>query len=125
MHIYGGPNPEHSVYMVKFERVRRDIYVTQPGDLDTEHRKMAILLEILGKIALLRENEPDEVDAGDLRIVNLESRKEIVVANFSTTLGLPVTDIARERTLFTIGDQSPGFNIKKGPYKLFQGKINI
>ncbi len=105
------PNTE---YYSKFIRLEGDIFVGRPY-LQDGHLKIAEMDNLSERIQQLRTTNPNQVDAGYLKI----EPDTIVVWNDSEMLELPVRgheSEARAITLQAFEQQTPGRSIKESMF---------
>ena len=109
---YAVPTNEIPLYSCKFIRVKDKIYVTSPNDIDTLHHTLAETDGINDELFKLIRSNPNDVDAGQITVLNNESRKRVRVSMSSIGYGIPLTDQARVNTAEIIGRLTPGYEIR-------------
>lgn len=92
----------------KFLRVGNEIYITEPDDLETFHYQLAEKHEVLERIKDWKTGNKDEVDGGRIFVDGMVIR---IGAN-STSLGLPLTQKARDITVQKLKRKNPKFSIR-------------
>lgn len=92
----------------KFIRVGNEIYIIGPEENLKFHIELAKKEKVLERIEVLKVQNPDSVDGGQLFF----SGKLIRVGLSSTTLDIPLTEKAREITLQVLKKHLPDYSIK-------------
>lgn len=92
----------------KFIRIGNDIYITEQNDLKTLHIELAKQHKIDERVEFLKNNNPDEVDGGIIFLSGTVLR----IGSVSTSLGIPLTNQAREITLEKLKKRIPRYSIR-------------
>jgi len=95
-------------FQSKFIRVGNDVFITNPDDLTTLHIQLAELHKVLDRIYDSKTGNKDEVDGGEIFV----DRKVIRIGSHSTSLGLPLTQKARDITVQKLKKRNPKFSIR-------------
>lgn len=96
-------------FYCKFLRVGNEIYVSGYDDLRTIHIELARRDKVLERIEHLMRESKDEVDGGIMFVTG----KIIQIGSHSTSLSIPLTKKARDKTLQKLKQHFPDFNIKE------------
>ena len=115
MALYRGPNNGVEYYVCKFVRAYDDIFVTEPGDINTQHTYLAeadgVRTTILGSMY----RDPDNFDAGQLAFRTSPGRERIRVGMYSMGFDLPrQNSLSRIITVETLQRSTfnPGYDIR-------------
>lgn len=95
-------------FKCKFIRVGGEVYIGSPDDLSTLHIEIVKKDKILERVLQLKEQDRNEVDGGVLYV----SGKMVWVGGVSDSLGIPLTSIAREKTIKRLGERFPSLSVK-------------
>ncbi len=95
-------------FQSKFIRVGNEIYITQPNDLTTLHIQLAEMHKVLDRIYDWKTGNKNEVDGGEIFVEG----KVIRFGYHSTSLGLPLTQKARDITVQRLKKRNPSFSIR-------------
>lgn len=102
--LFTGTEQFHS----KFIRVGNEVYITNPDDLTTLHVQLAEMHKVLDRILDWKSGNKDEVDGGEIFVQG----KVIRIGAQSTSLGLPLTQNARDITVRKLKKKNPKFSIR-------------
>ena len=95
-------------FQVKFIRVANEVYITKPDDLTTLHIQLAEEHKVLDRIYDWKSGNQNEIDGGEMFV----SGKVIRIGSHSTSLGLPLTQKARDITVQRMKRKNPSFSIR-------------
>jgi len=114
MPIYKGPEVGQN-FETNFVRVGEIFYVP-PRQFILVHKDLAQFENILGEVLGLREGDINAVDAGSFNFIE----GELLVRGGSSSLRLPLSQLARQITLELARIQTPGYTvINQGMYNRF------
>jgi hypothetical protein len=95
-------------FQSKFIRVGNEVYITSPNDLMTLHIQLAEMHKVLDRIYDWKSGNKDEVDGGEIFVDGMVIR----IGSHSTSLGLPLTQKARDITVRKLKRKNPKFSIR-------------
>lgn len=99
----------NEIFQSNFIRIGNDVYITDPDDLSTTHKELAIKHAILERVEFLKSNNPTEVDGGMLFMNGTILR----LGAEAVTLDVPLTKQSRTTTVEKLKKRIPKYSIRE------------